>query len=140
MRTGQTVTDADIENYFNNHPINRLGGYKAKVVKVNSSFRLDEYEKQKSKVQTLKNQVKIQAGKEATALRKQFTKQQTMGNDSPVQKKKTEEEIALKKEQTPQSKATPDARSLKTQVSASDFSEVYNKMIHELNEEAKKVD
>jgi hypothetical protein len=124
-------------------------GVPATVEKVNSSYNLGEYEKQKSKVDALKNQVKIQAGKEATALRKQLTKQQTMGSPpgSPKNREAGEQSLLNKPERintNPDKNHTDVANhgsiAEKSDISASDFSEGYKKLIHNMNEEIVKVE
>ena len=124
-------------------------GVPATVEKVNSSYNLDEYEMQKSKVQALKNQVKIQAGKEATALRKQLTKQQTMGSPagSPKNRESSEQFLLKKPERinTNPDKSHTDVANHssiaeKSEISASDFSEGYKKLIHDMNEEIANVE
>lgn len=140
-RPDQTVTEADIENYFNNYAIKTLQGMPAKIEKVNSSYRLDEYEKQKKITQELKNKVKIQAGKEATSLRKQFTKMQTM-NYQPDNKEGgagNNEKDHMNSEQHTQSRVIGGKAVEKVGISSDDFSETYKAMIHEMNEENRKV-
>lgn len=118
-------------------------GVPATVEKVNSSYNLDEYEKQKSKVQALKNKVKIQADKEATALRKQLTKQQTMGSPPGSPKNQEGEQSSLKKPERMNTNSDKNHTDVanhgsiaeKSEISASDFSEEYKKLIHEMNEE-----
>ena len=136
------MTDLDIKNLFDKYRLKGLDGQLATVEKVNSSYKLDEYEKQKNLVQVLKNKVKIQAGKEATALRKQFTKQKTEidEKESPSDiVEKSSLKITNDDKINPMSTHTPAIHSSKADMTPTDVSPEYMKQIHMLNEESKKV-
>lgn len=137
------VTETDVENLFNNYEI--MPGVKATVYKVNSSYDLTEYEVQNHKVQVLKNKAKVQAGKEAKKLRSQFTKQKT-----EIDHEHTHEEekhlIEKKSHHHAAEGSTPKTQEEKPKkpevaikIDQSNFSKEYLSMIHELNEETKKV-
>ena len=127
---------------FDKYKLKGLDGQLATVEKVNSSYKLDEYQKQKNLVQVLKNKVKIQSGKEATAMRKQFTKQKTE-IDEKVSPSDIGEKSSLKitndDKRNLMSTHTPEIHGSNADMTPKNISPEYMEQIHKLNEESMKV-
>lgn len=139
----EKVSETDIENMFNNYEL--MPGVKSVVYKVNSSYKLEEFEAQNNKVQHLKNQAKIEAGKEAKKLRSQFTKQKTALESTQLRTDDDKTPLKSDHEKSGEgySKSNTIASSKQGEVAIkidkNSFSKEYLDLIHRMNDESKKV-
>lgn len=66
------TTEAEVCQYFNTFLLNLPGAQYAKVDRINSSYKMEEYEAQLAKVRALKSQIKLLSIKETSEMKREF--------------------------------------------------------------------
>lgn len=135
-----------IRNIYSKHQSNEMNLFIAKVNKISSAYKLKEYQEKYAEVQTIKNNMKVTAVREAGELRRKFTQRKSMTNIKMDEETKTldDKHIAIEiKDEDHQNPKLQTKESLKSDkaihIDQNEFSKEYQELVHKFNEENKKV-